>query len=100
MPPALGGAHLALGKTGVAARSPKKHLPRILNLRLDLHDRAARQLIQKTFKTTAVPDALQAKRAKMQAVVEKKQADADKPRQVNLGALAKKIKAQLAGNAS
>jgi hypothetical protein len=52
---------------------------------------------KKTFKTTAVPDELQAKREKIQARVEKKQADADKPRQVNLGALAKKIKAQLAG---
>ncbi len=31
------------------------------------------------------------------ARVEKKKADADKPKQVNLGALAKKIKAQLAG---
>ena len=52
---------------------------------------------KKTFKTTAIPDELQAKREKIQARVEKKQADADKPRQVNLGALAKKIKAQLAG---
>ena len=52
---------------------------------------------KKPFKTAAVPDDLQAKRVKMEARAEKKQADADKPKQVNLGALAKKIKAQLDG---
>ncbi|MSU77544.1 MAG: SWIM zinc finger family protein [Gemmataceae bacterium] len=52
---------------------------------------------KKAFKAAAVPDDLQGKREKIQARVEKKQADADKPRQVNLGALAKKVKAQLAG---
>ncbi len=52
---------------------------------------------KKTFKTAPVPDDLQAKREKLEARAEKKQADADKPKQVNLGALAKKIKAQLAG---
>jgi hypothetical protein len=52
---------------------------------------------KKTFQTAAIPDDLQAKRDKMQARVEKKQDDADKPRQVNKSALAKKIKAQLAG---
>ena len=52
---------------------------------------------KKPFKTTAVPDDLQAKREKVSARVEKKQAEADKPRQVDLGALAKKVKAQLAG---
>ena len=52
---------------------------------------------KKTFQTAAVPDELKAKREKIQARVEKKQDEADKPRQVNLGALAKKIKAQLAG---
>jgi hypothetical protein len=52
---------------------------------------------KKKFTTAAVPEDLQAKRDKVQARAEKKQVDADKPRQVNLGALAKKIKAQLAG---
>src|SRR5262245_63829160 len=49
------------------------------------------------FGKAAVPEELQAKRDKMQVRAEKKQADADKPKQVNKGALAKKIKAQLDG---
>src|SRR6266404_2592596 len=52
---------------------------------------------KKQFATAAVPEDLQAKREKVQARVEKNQIEADKPRQVNLGALAKKIKAQLDG---
>jgi len=52
---------------------------------------------KKKFTTAAVPEDLQAKREKVQARVEKKQTEADKPRQVNLSALAKKIKAQLDG---
>jgi hypothetical protein len=52
---------------------------------------------KKTFTTAPVPEELQAKREKVQARVEKKQVDADKPRHVNLSALAKKIKAQLEG---
>jgi hypothetical protein len=52
---------------------------------------------KKTFKPAAVPEDLQAKREKMQTRVEKKAEEADKPRQVNLGALAKKVKAQLDG---
>ncbi len=51
----------------------------------------------KKFTTAGVPEDLQAKREKVHARVEKKQADADKPKQVNKGALAKKIKAQLDG---
>jgi len=51
----------------------------------------------KKFATAAVPEELQAKREKLQTRVEKKQADADKPKQVNKGALAKKIQAQLDG---
>jgi hypothetical protein len=52
---------------------------------------------KKKFTTAAVPDELQAKREKMQARVEKKQTQEAKPKQVNLTALAKKIKAQLDG---
>jgi hypothetical protein len=52
---------------------------------------------KKKFTTAAVPEDLQAKREKLQARVEKKAADADKPRQVDRAALAKKIKAQLEG---
>lgn len=52
---------------------------------------------KKKFTIAGVPEALQAKRAKMQTRVEKKQTEANKPRQVNLTALAKKIKAQLDG---
>jgi hypothetical protein len=51
----------------------------------------------KKFATAEVPEDLQAKRDKVQARVEKKQADADKPKQVDKTALAKKIKAQLEG---
>jgi hypothetical protein len=52
---------------------------------------------KKKFTPTAVPEELQAKREKLQTRDEKKKADADKPRQVDRGALAKKIKAQLDG---
>jgi hypothetical protein len=51
----------------------------------------------KKFTPAAVPEDLQAKREKVQARVEKKQAEADVPKQVNKAALAKKIKAQLDG---
>ncbi len=51
----------------------------------------------KPFAPAAVPEDLQAKRDKLQTRAEKKQADADKPKQVNKGALAKKIQAQLDG---
>lgn len=51
----------------------------------------------KKFTPAAVPEELQAKREKLQARVEKKKAVADKPRQVDKGALAKKIQAQLDG---
>lgn len=52
---------------------------------------------KKPFKTAPVPDDVQAKREKLQARGEKKAVEPDKPKQVNLGALAKKIKAQLEG---
>lgn len=52
---------------------------------------------KKKFTTAAVPEDVQAKREKLQARAEKKDADADKPRKVNLGALSKKIQAQLDG---
>lgn len=52
---------------------------------------------KKKFTTADVPEELQAKREKLQARAEKKAVEADKPKQVNLGALAKKIKAQLDG---
>jgi hypothetical protein len=52
---------------------------------------------KKKFTTAPVPEDLQAKREKLTARAEKKATDAEKPRQVNLGALAKKIKAQLDG---
>lgn len=52
---------------------------------------------KRPFKTAAVPEDVQAKREKMQARTEAKEVEAEKPRQVNLGALAKKIKAQQAG---
>ena len=51
----------------------------------------------KKFTTADVPADLQEKRQKLQARVEKKQTEADKPKQVNKTALAKKIQAQLAG---
>lgn len=49
------------------------------------------------FSSAAVPDELSAKREKAAATAEKRKADAEKPRQVNKSALAKKIKAQLDG---
>jgi hypothetical protein len=52
---------------------------------------------KKKFTTAAVPDDLQAKREKLQTRVDKQQVEAEKPRQVNLSALAKKVKAQLDG---
>src|SRR5262245_56973465 len=51
----------------------------------------------KTFTPAPVPDDLQAKREKLAARTEKKAAEADKPKTVNQAALAKKVKAQLAG---
>ncbi len=54
-------------------------------------------VMKKPFTTAPVPEDLLAKREKLQARVEKKKEEADKPRQVDKGALAKKIKAQLNG---
>lgn len=51
----------------------------------------------KKFTTSAVPEDLQSKREKLQARVEKKVEEADKPKKVDKGALAKKIQAQLNG---
>lgn len=51
----------------------------------------------KSFSSADVPDELAAKREKAAAHVEKRKADAEKPRKVNKSALAKKIKAQLDG---
>jgi hypothetical protein len=51
----------------------------------------------KTFAPAEVPEELAAKREKVQQRVEKKKEEADKPKTVNKAALAKKIKAQLAG---
>ncbi len=51
----------------------------------------------KKFTKAAVPEDLQAKREKLQARVEKKKVESDKPVQVNKSALAKKIQAQLDG---
>src|SRR5688572_26690064 len=51
----------------------------------------------KKFTKISVPEELQAKREKVMARVEKKQTEADKPKQVNKAALSKKIKAQLDG---
>jgi hypothetical protein len=51
----------------------------------------------KKFTKAEVPEDLQAKREKLQARVEKKVEDADKPKNVDKGALAKKIQAQLHG---
>ena len=51
----------------------------------------------KRFTTAPVPEDVQTKRDKLQARVEKKKVEADKPKQVNKAALAKKIKAQLDG---
>lgn len=52
---------------------------------------------KKAFKVADVPEDLQAKREKLQARDDKKATEPAKPKQVNLGALAKKIKAQLEG---
>lgn len=51
----------------------------------------------KAFNVAPVPSDLAEKREKLQQRVEKKKADAGKPRKVNKAALAKKIKAQMAG---
>lgn len=51
----------------------------------------------KTFSVSEVPEDIAAKREKAQQRVEKKAEAEEKPRQVNKSALAKKIKAQLAG---
>ena len=51
----------------------------------------------KKFTPAPVPPDLQAKREKLAARTEKKAVEADKPKQVNQAALAKKVKAQLAG---
>lgn len=51
----------------------------------------------KKFHTAEVPEDLAQKREKLQARTEKKKEEQTKPRQVDKGALAKKIKAQLAG---
>ena len=52
---------------------------------------------KKKFTPAPVPEDLAAKREKLAARVEKKAVEAEKPKQVNVAALAKKIKAQLAG---
>lgn len=54
-------------------------------------------VLGKKFSTADVPDELQAKREKLQERVEKKKVEAEKPKTVNKGALAKKIQAQLEG---
>lgn len=51
----------------------------------------------KPFVAAEAPEGLAAKREKTQARVEKKKEESEKPRTVNKAALAKKIKAQLAG---
>ena len=51
----------------------------------------------KSFSSADVPEELAAKREKVQQRSEKKKEEADKPKTVNKAALAKKIKAQLAG---
>lgn len=51
----------------------------------------------KTFTTAEVPDDIAQKREKIQQRVEKQKDEQAKPRQIDKGALAKKIKAQLAG---
>lgn len=51
----------------------------------------------KKFTTAAVPEDLQGKREKLQARVEKKVVEADKPKVVDKAALAKKVQAQLKG---
>jgi hypothetical protein len=52
---------------------------------------------RKPFTAAEVPEELAAKREKSSARLEKKKVSADQPRTVNKSALAKKIKAQLAG---
>lgn len=52
---------------------------------------------KKPFTTAPVPDDLQAKREKLVSRAEKKAVEAETPKQVNQAALAKKVKAQLAG---
>lgn len=52
---------------------------------------------KKPFTPAPVPADLAAKREKLAARAEKKAVEADKPKQVNQAALAKKVKAQLAG---
>src|SRR4051794_12461291 len=52
---------------------------------------------KKPFTPSAVPEDLQAKREKLADRAEKKATTADKPKEVNQAALAKKIKAQLDG---
>ncbi|QEL20133.1 SWIM zinc finger family protein [Limnoglobus roseus] len=52
---------------------------------------------KKPFPTAPVPPDLQAKREKLQGRVEKKAEEATKPKQVNVAALAKKVKTQLDG---
>src|SRR6476619_2431913 len=52
---------------------------------------------KKPFPPAPVPPDLQAKREKLTARVEKKAVEAEKPKQVNQAALAKKVQAQLAG---
>jgi hypothetical protein len=52
---------------------------------------------KKAFTPADVPEELSSKREKAAARVEKKKEEAEKPRTVNKGALAKKIKAQLDG---
>jgi hypothetical protein len=49
------------------------------------------------FATSEIPEAIAAKREKVQERAEKKKINEEKPRQVNKSALAKKIKAQLDG---
>ena len=51
----------------------------------------------KKFTSAAVPEELQAKREKLQTRVEKKVEEAEKPKQIDKRALAKKIRAQLTG---
>lgn len=53
--------------------------------------------LKKNFTPAAVPADLQAKREKLTARVEKKATEPAKPKEVNKAALAKKVKAQLAG---
>jgi hypothetical protein len=66
---------------------PCKHSLGLLYARLD----------GKKFSSADLPEELATKREKSAARAEKKKADAEKPRQVNKSALAKKIKAQLEG---